>query len=68
MPRQQGERRTLGVWPPEEEWMPDEIKGKLNFDNQSHAKMRICPISKKNDAGMALVCIDEVKAIRVSKK
>jgi hypothetical protein len=64
----QGGHRTLGVWPPEEEWMPDEIKQKLNFDNKIQARIRICPVSKKGDAGMALVCIDEARDIRVSKR
>ncbi|HEX7638570.1 MAG TPA: hypothetical protein VF457_09250 [Burkholderiaceae bacterium] len=61
-----GEHRRYGVWPPENEWMPADLKSQLTFDNEISARMRLCPNPEKLPPGaMRDVCIDDATVLKV---
>ena len=57
--RQRGKKHLYAVGPAEQEWMPADLRSKLTVDNAIEADIKICPISKGQQRGLPVVCIDE---------
>lgn len=62
---QRGSKRVYAVGPSEQELMPAGLKSKLTVDNAIDAKFRVCPMSKKDQRGLKVVCIDEAKIKKI---
>lgn len=59
-----GVKKLIAVGPAEDEWMPDELKKKIQPETAISAKFLLCPLPKKERQLMSTVCIDAVKDIQ----
>jgi hypothetical protein len=62
--RQRGVRRLSAIGPPDQEWMPDNLRAALGVDNAVEGRLKICPIGRARDAGLRMLCVDEARALR----
>lgn len=65
---QRGSNRVYAVGPSEQELMPSDLKSKLTVDNEIDARFRVCPVSKKNQKGLRVVCVDEAKIHKINER
>ncbi|WLI89335.1 hypothetical protein Q4S45_22015 [Massilia sp. R2A-15] len=65
---QRGSKRVYAVGPSEQELMPADLKSKLTVDNEIDAKFRVCPLNKKNQRGLKVVCLDEAKIEKIRER
>lgn len=62
--RPDGTKRLLGVLPPDNEIMPEFLKNSLDFDHSFHARMMICPFTKKERGVMQFVCVESASHVK----
>jgi len=53
-----GAKRILGILPAENEIMPDNIKGKVTFEQSALATLEVCPFTENHPGAMQSVCVE----------
>lgn len=61
-----GRRKTYGVGPSEDEWMPAGLKGALTPDNAIEGRFRVCTMPDAPPRGLPMVCVDDAKVSKVT--